>query len=365
MPFNFAPKSSLAEASVSISTTVLASYLSAVNPIIPKKTTIPILKFVRINVVDGNGYLTVSDSDCFAALDVSDAIGKGAIDLAVEYSALHNIANKAPNGTMLIERSGNELSFKANCTNCGKVVGVPGNDCPFMIIPRDTKLLEKALTDFDIRYVDKWLSPFCSDDKQYPTLSGVLLSLDGVQSGFATTNRTMMVCTNFIAHPSFTCSLPLKAFKVLDALGGEVTLNIYQSMYMFKGKAVSVYGKYIGGAYPQSYNLLRLLSAEHEYKVDVPALRAATQRLLNVVPPTKKGLCPVMLTYGAAGLGVTEVPDNYEFDKGGVKLDAHRLLDTLERFSDNSDVTFQSIGILERPTMWIDGRATTLLMPLR
>lgn len=364
MPFNFAIKSN-AEASVAISTTVLASYLSAVNTIIPKKTTIPILKFVRINVVDGKGYLTATDSDCFAELNVSDANGKGTIDLAIDYTVFNNIASKAPNGMMRIERTGNSVSFKVNCTDCGKVEGVPGRDCPSMIIPRDTKLFEKYLTDFDIKFVDKYLAPFSSDDKQYPTLSGVLLSFGGDQSGFATTNRTLMVCTQFVKHPKVTCSIPLKAFKVLASLGADATMGIQKFRYIFENKSVSVYGNLIAGVYPPTYNALPLLSAEHEYKVDVASLRSATQTLVNVIPLTSKGLCPVMLTYGEDGLGVTRVPEDYKFNEGGVKLDANRLLETLERFSDNSDVTFQSVGILERPTMWIDGKATTLLMPLR
>ena len=365
MPFNFSVKSSTAEASVSIATTALSNYLSAVNPIIPKRTTIPILKFIRINVANGKGYLTASDSDCYAELSVTDANGKGVIDLAVEYSTLNSIASKAPNGTMLIERTGNNLSFKVNCTDCGKIEGVPGRDCPSMIVPRGTKLFEKYLTDFDIKFVDKYMAPFSSDDKQYPTLSGVLLSFDGEQSGFATTNRTMMVCTQFIKNPSFTCSIPLKAFKILASLGADATMGIQKSRYIFENKSVSVYGNLISGAYPPTYNSLPLLSAETEYKVNVASLRTATQRLLNVVPFTSKGLCPVMLTYGPDGLDVTEVPDDYEFNKGGIKLDANRILEALERFADSSDVTFKSVGILERPTMWIDGMATTLLMPLR
>lgn len=364
MPFNFAIKSS-AEASVSISTTVLASYLSAINPIIPKKTTIPILKFVRINAVDGKGYLTATDSDCFADLNVSDANGKGTIDLAVEYSTLNSIVSKAPNGTMLIERTGNNLSFKVNCKDYGTVVGVSGKECPSMIIPRDTMLLKKDLTAFDVKFVDKYLLPFSSDDKQYPTLSGILLSYDDSHSGFATTNRTMLVCTAFIKEPKAICSIPLKVFKILASLDVDVTMGVQKSLYYFDGKYVSVYGKLIGGAYPQTYNSLPLISVEHEYKVDVASLRDATQKLLSVVSPTSKGLYPVMLTYGDSGLGVIAVPEDYEFNKGGVKLDANRLLETLARFDDHSDVTFQSVGILERPTMWIDSRATTLLMPLR
>ena len=72
-----------------------------------------------------------------------------------------------------------------------------------------------------------------------------------------------------------------------------------------------------------------------------------------------------MLTYDNEYIGVKEVPDDYEFDKGGIKMDALRIVELLQRFDDNSTVAFKSFHELSKPTMWIDSRGTTLFMPLR
>ena len=72
-----------------------------------------------------------------------------------------------------------------------------------------------------------------------------------------------------------------------------------------------------------------------------------------------------MLTYDSEYLGVKPVPEDYAFDKGGVKMDSIKLLELMKRFDDNSSVTFKSAGNINRPTVWADGKAVTLFAPMR
>ena len=367
MAFNLALKSKTAEASFSISRDLLARFVSAVNCIVPKKTTIPIWKFVRIYYKNGDGFIRVSDTNCYAELSLKEARGSGEIDLAVEYGSLENMLSKAPrsSGVFLVEREGTALVFKDNCVTCGKLAGVPGADCPSLIIPIDTDEGWVDLSERDTQFIHKYVSPLCIEDAQYTALNSILFEENDLTFGFAATDRHALIFTKFIEEPTFRRALPCRAFKAMTLFGTDSRLMLHTGHYRFESKQFSVYGPFVGGTYPDFHKLVDTDGFTQVLKVNVKTLREELNRLSMIVPHTSKGYCPVMLTYGPEYLGVQEVPQDYVFeDNKGVKMDALKLLELMDRFDDNSPVTFKATGNVTHPTVWKDSRATTLFMPM-
>lgn len=363
MAFNLTMKSKTAEASVSLSTTFLQRFMEVSSPVVSKKSTLAILKHVRIVSQRGVGYLHLTNLECYVEMAIQQT-GDGEIDLAVEYSALGNILAKVPKGVLLIEREGDTLTFKMNCTTYGKIQGVPGKDCPSLIIPLHTQQGGVVMSDFDISFVHKYLSPLCIDDTDYTGLRGILLELSNGQHGFTTTDRNMLVYTSLVSNVLFRCALPPLAFKVAASFGKSGILYVYKEHFRFDCEGLSVYGKCIGGGYPDFHKLV-YTEYDHEHKVNVGELRKEIKRICNLTGVASNGICPVMLTYDKEYLWVKEVPEDYEFNVGGIKMDGVRILELLERFDDNSTVAFKSSRLMNRPTLWIDNRATTMFMPLR
>ena len=368
MAFNLALKSKTAEASFSISRDLLARFITAVNCIVPKKTTVPILKFVRIYYKDGDGFIRVTDTECYADLSLKGLRGSGEIDLAVEYATLENMLAKAPrsSGVFLVEREGTALVFKDNCLTCGKIAGVPGKDCPTLVIPIDTDEGWITMTEYDIKYIHKYISPLCIEDTQYTALNSILFESSDANHGFAATDRHALIYTSLVQEPTFRRAIPCKAFKAMSLLGTDCNLMLHVGHYSFEGKQVSVYGAFVGGTYPDFHHIV---DAQDKFttvlKVNVKSLRDELKRLSVIVKPTTKGFCPVMLTYGTEYLGVQAVPSDYAFDNyTGVKMDALALLKLMERFDDNSPVVFKATRFLTHPTVWTDGKATTLFAPM-
>lgn len=366
MAFNLGLKSKTAEASFSISRDALARYIKAVKGIIPQKTTVPILKFVRIYYKNGDGYMRVSDTECFADLSLQGIRGNGEIDLAVEYTALESMLAKAPrsSGIFLVEREGNNLTFKDNTLVCGKFAGVNGQDCPSYLVANKPTDVQVAIGD-KAKYVSKYIAPLCIEDEQYTALNRVLLEVDGDAFGFAATDRHALIYTlPFIEEPKHRYALPTKAFKAVALYDADCTLCVDANTYMFYNDLFVVYGKNQGGGYPDFHKLVFRDGFDHEHKVNVKTLRDELNRLSGILPHYKE-FCPVMLTYDSEYLGVKPVPEDYKFDNGGVKMDSIKLLELMKRFDDNSSVTFKSAGNINRPTVWADGKAVTLFAPMR
>lgn len=364
MAFNIAIKSKTAEASFSVYRNYVCEFLDAASHIVPKRTSIAILKMVRICVSSGNGYMRVSDMECYADLTLEGLTGSGDIDLAVNYADLKALMLKASRCNMLIEREGNTLTFRDSCTTYGKLEGVPGIDFPAFLIPMESPKDSISLTQPEIMYTDKFYSPLCTKDPQYTALSGIFLGLSGKEYCFVSSDRHMLLCTNRI-KPEHHYVLPTTAIKALAEYGTEATLDLYDDYFKFRCPNIVVYGKLIKGTYPQYWSLF-YINYVHEHKVNVGKLRSELNRVLSSVPKTHKDTYPVMLTYGDDYLGVTEVPEDYDFNKGvGIKMDGKRILELLERFGDNSDVSFMSSDVIERPTIWQDSKATTLFMGIR
>lgn len=368
MAFNLTLKSKTAEASFSISRDLLARFINSVNCIIPKKTTIPILRFVRIVFKNNDGFIRVTDTECYAELSLKGLFGSGEIDLAVEYGAIETMLAKAPrsSGIFLVEREGTALVFKDNCYTCGKFAGVPGVDCPTLTIPIDTDEGWVEMPAKDTQFIYKHVSPLCIEDPQYTALSSILFEENDITYGFAATDRHALIFTKFIENPTFRRALPCKAFKAMSLFNADSNLMLYMGFYKFESKQFSVYGPFIGGTYPDFHKLVDTGDTfTHVLKVNVKALRDELNRLSMVVPHTSKGYCPVMLTYGPEYLGVQETPSDYDFGDGkGIKMDAVKLLELMDRFDDNSPVVFKATDVISHPTVWKDGRATTLFMPM-
>ena len=369
MAFNLALKSKSAEASFSINRDALTTFLNAANRIVPRKTTVPILRCIHFYFKDSDGFIEATDTDLFVRLSLKGVHGNGVIDIAVDSTALASLLEKSPRscGTLLVEREGTSLSFKDGIVTCGKLAGVNGSDCPSnrCDVGKDVPVV---LTGYDLKFIDKYIAPLCITDTQYTALDSVLFEMSGDNHGFAATDRHALVFTDYIDNADVRRAIQPKAIKAMSALENGGTLFLGATAFEFNTGIYSVSGRCTGGAYPDFHKLVVRDGFDHEKTVDVKVLREDLNRLIIELGKTPKGHCPVFITYSGDTVRAVRVPSDYNEHPygtlGGIKMDALKLSVLMERFDDNSQVMFKSVDNLSFPTQWIDSRATTLFMPM-
>lgn len=364
MAFNLTPRTTSAEATITLHTDTLAQYLEAVSSMMPKKSTVAMLKAIKIYAEGGNTLLRVTDTTCYADMSLPSGSSKGFMDVAVDYETLADLVNKAPKGIMSIELSRDSLTYKVGYSNCGTTTCIPGKDYPRFGTVVDTKSTGYSLTSFDSAYVYSHVSSVCADDKDYAGISGVLVENDDKACSFTATNRKMLVSTNLGIKPLHQHALPKTVFKVVTAFKQQFKLFLEDKYYLFESNNIRIYGHYLKGLFPDVHKIMPK-KFDHEHRVNVGGLRKEVQTLMGTVKPTNDGIYPIMLSYADTELHAVEVPSDYVLDKGGIKMDAARIMKLLGRFDDNSDVTFKSTCILERPTVWEDSKGVSLLCCLR
>lgn len=364
MAFNLTPRTTSAEATITIHTDNLAQYLEAVSSLMPKKSTVAIMKAIKIFAEGGKALLRVTDTTCYAEMSLPIGSSKGSMDVAVDYDILASLVNKAPKGIMVIELSKDSLTYKVGYSNCGITPCIPGKDYPSFGMTVDTKSTGYDFTSFDLAYVYNHVSSVCVDDKDYAGITGVLVENDDKDCSFTATDRKMLVSTNLGIKPLHRHALSKNAFKVVTAFKQPFKLFLDDRYYLFESNNVRVYGHYIKGLFPDVHKVMPP-KFDHEHRVNVGVLRKEVHTLMGTVKPTNDGIYPIMLSYADTELHAVEVPTDYVLDKGGIKMDAARIMKLLGRFDDNSSVTFKSTCILGRPTVWEDSRGVSLLCCLR
>lgn len=371
MPFDLSMSSSTAEATATLHIPCMREFLSAMQKLVPKKSTMGVLKYIRIRTSNTVCTLTCNVLDCMAELSLNNPSGVGEIDVAVDFTAFMRVVTQAPKGRLSIERTGNALSFNVNGIPCGTLQGIAGTDCPpDVLLHPGTLRFERTFTDYDITFTNKYIAPYCTDDPELTVIRGIIVSWDGTNTGVAATNRHVLVGTRLLPDAKSACSIPPVSFKMAGAFGEPVTLHAFENGYTLSCKSCGttfiIRGKFVDGSIPPTLNRMANIIVEHEYPVDVGSLRRELNNLLSDIVVSPEGNYAVVLVYGLDTLSVTDVPKNYEFSKGTcIKVDALKLSKVLDRFQDTSVVTFRSGGILERPTIWEDCNGISLLMPLR
>lgn len=361
MAFNFARKSDDADATLLIPTESLRQFCCTIRAFGVTRVSSDIYRKVWLCVRDGYGVFGLCDGRNYAeAVTVGD--GAGDINLGVDSRKFMDMVTHAPVGMMLVERTGSRLRFKVNLCDCGTLDGISGADRP-KPPPMDGKDTMSVTARYrDIAFTAQHLCGVCTVDSPYPALCGVLAESDGDIVTFTASDSRMLVCTGMVP-PKMRCVLPAKAFAVLSQTGANATLTVSNAGFTFSTPRLRVYGEYVRGQYPDVHRIYPK-EFSHEYRVDVGRIRKAVERLSLRVSPTPYGSLPVMLVYGGV-LDVSAVPHDYEFDHGGIKMDANRLLELMKRFGDGDSVTFQSTGVLKCPTVWTDAHGISMLTPLR
>lgn len=370
MAFNFTLKSTTAEASIYINRDVLSTFLNAANRVIPKKTIVPILKYVHFYYKEQDGYVRATDTDCFVELSLKGNRGTGCIDVAVDLNALMILLDKSPRsgGTLLIEREGTALTIKDGIVTCGKLAGIDGSECPRNdLFVGDSCIV--TLTEYDVDFIDRYVAPLCIEDAQYPALNSVLFEMGDANYGFVATDRHALIFTEFIENATTQKAIPVKAVKAMSSLKHDGMLFIGDTTFKFTTGTYTVIGNCTGGVYPDFHKLIIRDYFDHEKDVDVGVLRADLIRLVTEKGKNRNGHCPVFISYSGDIVHAEEIPADYDefpYGKaGGIKMDAIKLLKLLERFHGEVPAKFKSVDNLCFGTLWIDGNATTVFMPMR
>lgn len=364
MAFNLTPRTSNSDAVLCLHTDKLRMFLDSIGTFVQRKSTSNILKSVRIHCENGVGYMQATNHDCYVDMLINSSSSKGSIDLAVDYQELVSILFKSPRGMLSIERKGMDITFKMGFSTYGTLAGVAGTDFPSLKMPTDEKPDSIRIPAFDSRYIYNYIVPNTIANDEYSGISCVLVESSKDSCSFTSTDRKMLVSTNPYVSMDNKHIIPCSTFKLVASFDTDFQMDLYKARYSFTSNDIRIYGSYPSGLFPDIHRVVPK-TFDHVHKVDVACLREEINRLLTVVKPVKEGIYPVMLTYESEILHAVEVPKDYVLDKSGIKMDAKRIEKLLARFDDNSDVVFKSTSALERPTVWEDSRATTLLCCLR
>lgn len=365
MPFNILTPASTAEASASFQVDVLKRFFKLAKPVIPAKTTIPVLEHIRIYTEKGKGFLLATNLECFVRVEIN-GLGKGTIDLSVSFKALDAMLTKIGNGSILLERNGDMLSFKLGKTHF-EMKGYDGKDFP--ILKPFTAVVDTATwATKDIVFVNQYVASVASKDTSRIDLNGVLVSIDGDKCDFMSSDRHILVCTDYAHEKQY--NVPKILFEVLSAIEfvQPLTASFSENGVKVTCGSATITCAYIKIPFPNMVNNLIPKTFKYQYKLNVVKLRDHLTKMVNLATTPKEASVPVGVnlkknTFFVDMMDVNctsaETPD----DEIWMRIDARRWLLILERFNDVTEI-FAGFNAQEGPTLWWDSHAKSLLMPL-
>lgn len=366
MPFNILTPASTADASTSFQIETLKRFIKLARPVVPAKTTIPVLEQIRIYTEKGKGFLLATDLECFVRMEIN-GLGKGTIDTSVSFKALDAMLSKIGSGTILIEQNKDMVSFKVGNKVHFEMKGFNGKDYP--ILKPFSKVIDTATwTTKDMTFVNQYVAPIASKDASRIDLGGVMVSIDGDKCDFMSTDRHILICTDYAHEKQY--NVPKILFNVLSAIEFVQPLNaeFAETGVKVSCGSATITCAYIKTPFPALVNNLIPKHFKYQYKFNVVKLRDHLTKMVNLSTVAKDASVPVAVnlkkdTFFVDMMNVNCTSAETDDNELWVKIDARRWLTILERFN---DVTEISVGFntQDSPTLWWDSHAKTLLMPM-
>lgn len=366
MPFNFNVPTTESDASVTIQSDALRKFLKLAVSVIPNKTSVSVIENIRIVADKGKGYLLATDLSNYVCMDIS-AAGMGKIDLIVKCIAVNALVAKMGNGPIYIERKGDMLTFKSTGALCFEIPGKAGIDFPIQK-PLGKEKFSLSWTPDAVDYVQANLLPVCTDDPAIPALAGVMVSTDGTDCGFLSTNRHILVSMGNIYDNRFTVPSAMFTTLSLAKFMHPISVSMREFGVAASCGGITVYSEYIKGSFPETIEKLIPTEFKYKYRLRVGKLKSHVDKMVELATSPKESAVPLAVFFRPDTFCVDMMNvDCTDADTCGedmwMRMDARMWQVALARFNDAVEIT-AGFNNNNTTTTWKDSRATTLVMPL-
>lgn len=377
-----------------IERTVLLRSLSHVQSIVERRTTIPILSNVLLQVSDNQLDLTATDLD-IAVRESAAATVTQAGGTTVSAHTLHDIVRKLPEGAQV------EISLNADGTRMALTAGrsqfhltcLPAADFPAMEGAND-EAARKPAPDMTVQFViaagdlkrliDKTRFAISTEETRY-YLNGIYLHV--AQTSGLTMLRAVATDGHRLARVELPCPsgaaempgiiLPRKAVlelrKLLDDVTSDVDVRASVSKIRFAFEHVTLSSKLIDGTFPDYSRVIPTANDKH-MEVDNRLLAQAVDRVATISSEKSRAVkvnlgkdsLTVSVKNPDQGSATEELPASYAATPIEIGFNARYLLDITQQV-DGEKAVFEFFDA-HSPALVRDSgdpSAQYVLMPMR
>ncbi len=371
---------------------VLRDAMKAINLVVEKRNTLPILSCVLIVAGPSQMTLTATDLDLemTKVIDMEEPGKNKAAAFCVDAGTLDGIARKLP-ADGIVSLDVGAKGDRIVTVSCGrsrfKLPILPTDDFPRIAVDGGWPVqYEQSRADM-IAMLHHVAFAASSEDVRY-YLKGVYLHVPGdgdVMNAAATDGHRLArfrVDAPEGAEELAGIILPTKTVKALDSLleveGGAANVAMSDTKFSFEIGATTLTGKAIDGQFP---DYTRVIPADHTNAAWFcpHALAQAVDRVLTISTEKTRGIAlqfeadRIVLTVRSPenGEASEEVPANLTGEPVRIGFNGRYLLDVLAKLKGmgaEGALVQAMVGDEAAPTLWRqsdDARATYVVMPMR
>jgi len=363
--------------------------MKAIDEVVEKRSTVPILSNVLIRSTPGQMTLIGTDMDIMVekVVDLEDAGANKAMDFTVDATTLKLIAAKlSADGVATIEADGNTgISIK-----CGrarfKLPTLPTDDFPVLAAGDWDAQWEVSATML-IDMIESVRFAQSTEETRY-YLSGIYLHVpDDSECQFAVATDGSRLARFHVEVPDGAGDMPgiiisRKAVKalagLLDAEGGTVGVAVSASKWQMAIGATILTGKAIDGQFPDYTRVIPAANDKAAWIYPGP-LAEAVERVLTISSDKSRAialefsrdLLVLSVTSPENGTAREEVECEYDSDPLRIGFNGRFLLDMLGRLKGtDAEGARAQVKMADEaaPTLWQqsdDARQLYVLMPMR
>ncbi len=361
----------------------LSQAVNAVNPIVPAKSTMPVL-FNILFEAEGRGeegFLKLSATDLDISLSYrikAEVEGEGAI--TVPARKLAEIVRELPNAPITIEKQGERVSIV-----CGRasflLPGLPKADYP--ALPQRSFEGAFRIDNQVMRKLVATTSYATGKDDDRPILKGVLWEVGPEESSMVGTNGhrlAKMVCKGkFQVGEHRAVVVPPKAMELVEKLmspEGQVEVAIEGNHLGMRENDVVVFCRLIEGTYPNYEQVIPFYNGRIAILNTAPFIEALRRMLILANAITHRvrlhfedGKVDISVRTEELGEGQETLEVDFGFEPLDIYFNGNYLLDVLKYIEgDQVKLCMQTSesGILMVPAVEAEGqRYLNVIMPLK
>lgn len=367
----------------------LRGALKAINLIVERRNTIPVLSHVMIQSTPAQMTLTATDLDLQVTkvIDLEEPGKNKALSICVDAATLASIAGKLPAEGIADIDKGEKGQVAISCGRARfKLPTLPAEDLPLIASSRWEAQWEQHGGELTAMLHGVAFAASAEETRYY--LKGVYLHVPAdseCQFAAATDGHRLArfhvpLADGAEAMPAII--VPTKAIKalmsILDEEAGEVGVSVSAGKFQFEVGQTTLMGKAIDGTFPDYTRVIPVGNRIDAWFEPAP-LAEAVERVLTISTDKTRALAlefmsdRVVLTVNSPenGTATEEVPIDMTGDTVRIGFNGRYLLDVLAQLKGTGADGAKARVLLnshDEPTLWQqsdEARATYVLMPMR
>jgi DNA polymerase-3 subunit beta len=366
----------------------LRAAMKAVDDVIEKRSTIPILSNVMIRSTPGQMTLTGTDMEIMVekVVDLEDAGANKAMDFTVSASLLKSIAGKLPiDGVAAIEADGN-TGITVKCGRARfKLPTLPSEDFPKIAIGGWDAQWEQDKSTL-VALIESVRFAQSTEETRY-YLNGIYLHVPSEsECMFAAATDGSRLARFHCDVPDGAADMPgiiihRKAIKALadlvDEESGAIEFAVSKSKWQVSIGTTVLTGKAIDGQFPDYTRVIPVANDKVAWIYPGP-LAAALERVLTIATDKTRAVAfdfaEDVLTLSVAspenGTASEDLECEYDGEPLRIGFNGRYMLDMLAQLKGGSDEVRAKVALADAaaPALWQqsdDARQLYVLMPLR